>query len=175
MMHNNLFLNRLLIHTQNNEIAYDERFHKGINIINGDNSSGKSTISHFIFYVLGGYFNDWVKEAKKCKEVIAEVTMNDDTFTIRREITINPETKKGNPIEPIHMYWGSLESSKVAHKSEWQKFNYNSSSERKSYSNVFFEKLNIPIVKGDSNITMHQLLRLLYVDQESPTSSLFLY
>ena len=35
--------------------------------------------------------------------------------------------------------------------------------------------MDIPIVKGDSNITMHQLLRLIYIDQESPTSSLFLY
>ncbi|HLS38653.1 MAG TPA: hypothetical protein VK023_10310 [Sphingobacterium bovisgrunnientis] len=175
MMHNNLFLNRLLIHTQNNEIAYDERFHKGINIINGDNSSGKSTISHFIFYALGGYFNDWVKEAKKCREVIAEVQMNEAIFTIKRTININPDTNKGNPMEPIHIYWGNLDASKQVDDHEWQKFNYNSSLDKKSFSNVFFERLDLPIVKGDSNITFHQILRLLYVDQESPTSSLFLY
>ena len=35
--------------------------------------------------------------------------------------------------------------------------------------------MGMPIVQGDSNITMHQLLRLLYIDQESPTSSLFYY
>jgi len=38
-----------------------------------------------------------------------------------------------------------------------------------------FDNLDLPIVKGDSNITFHQILRLLYIDQESPTSSLFLY
>jgi VIT1/CCC1 family predicted Fe2+/Mn2+ transporter len=56
MMHNSLFLNRLVILTQEGRIAYDEKFHRGVNIIRGDNSSGKSTISHFIFYVLGGAF-----------------------------------------------------------------------------------------------------------------------
>ena len=33
----------------------------------------------------------------------------------------------------------------------------------------------MPIVVGDNNITMHQLLRLMYVDQESPTGSLFMF
>jgi len=49
MMRNNLFLNRLRIYTENGEIAYDEKFHKGVNIIRGDNSSGKSTITHLFF------------------------------------------------------------------------------------------------------------------------------
>ena len=35
--------------------------------------------------------------------------------------------------------------------------------------------MGIPIVKADCNITMHQLLRLIYIDQESPTQSLFYY
>ena len=46
MMHNNLFVNRLIIYTKDNLIAYDEEFHHGINIIRGKNSSGKSTIIH---------------------------------------------------------------------------------------------------------------------------------
>ena len=50
-MMNNLFLRRLVIYTNEGNIAYDECFHKGINIICGDNSSGKSTITHFIFFV----------------------------------------------------------------------------------------------------------------------------
>ena len=174
-MHNNLFLNRLLITTRENKVAYDQTFHSGINIINGDNSSGKSTISHFIFYVLGGYFNDWVKEAKKCRDVVAEVEMNKAVFTLRRGINISPETNKGNATEPIYIYWGPMVDAEKVPAHEWQKFNYNSSAEKKSFSNVFFEKLDLPIVKGDSNITFHQILRLLYVDQESPTSSLFLY
>ncbi|KGO84776.1 hypothetical protein Q765_19910 [Flavobacterium rivuli WB 3.3-2 = DSM 21788] len=175
MMHNNLFLHRLIIHTNENKIAYDETFHKGINIINGDNSSGKSTISHFIFYVLGGYFNDWVKEAKKCTRVIAEVEMNGAVFTIGRAIQINTESKKGNSSEPIFIYWGIVEDSLKASANEWFKYNYNTTSEKKSFSNIFFDNLDLPVVKEESNITFHQILRLLYVDQESPTSSLFYY
>lgn len=47
MMQNNLFLNRLIIMTEEGETAYDEYFHKGVNIIHGQNSSGKSTIIRF--------------------------------------------------------------------------------------------------------------------------------
>jgi len=32
-MQNNLFLNRLLIYTEEGKIAYDEKFHKGVNIL----------------------------------------------------------------------------------------------------------------------------------------------
>src|SRR4030095_482759 len=44
-----------------------------------------------------------------------------------------------------------------------------------SFSNVIFNALSFPEVKSDSdsNITMHQILRLLYIDQDSPTQSLF--
>jgi hypothetical protein len=173
MMHNNLFLNKMVVYTNDGQIAYNETFHKGVNIIRGDNSSGKSTITHFIFYVLGGAFNDWVKEAKKCSLVIAEVEMNGATITIKRHIKISEKTKKANDKESMFFYWGNFEEAQS--NNEWQKFNFNSFENIKSYSNVIFENLDIPIVKGENNITFHQILRLLYVDQESPTNSLFLY
>lgn len=175
MMQNNLFLNRLLIYTDDKEIAYDEQFHKGINIIRGDNSSGKSTITHFIFFVLGGAFNDWVPEAKKCSVVYAEVEMNGATFTMKREIVKDEEDNVNDKIG-IHFYWGTLdESLNPPIENHWQKFEYNTTENKKSFSNVIFENLDLPIVKGDNNITFHQILRLLYIDQDSPTSSLFLY
>ena len=49
-MQNNLFLRRLIIVTNDNQFAYDECFHRGVNIIRGQNSSGKSTILRFIFF-----------------------------------------------------------------------------------------------------------------------------
>lgn len=173
MMHNNLFLNRLIILTQQGEVAYDEEYHKGINIIRGDNSSGKSTISHFIFYVLGGAFNDWVKEAKKCSVVYAEISLNGAIVTLKRELIFNAEGL-GNKLQAIEFYWDNYESAKQNIEG-WQKYNFNKTEERKSFSEVLFDNLEIPIVKGDNNITMHQILRLLYIDQESPTNSLFLY
>ncbi|MES2514717.1 MAG: AAA family ATPase [Bacteroidota bacterium] len=175
MMHNNLFFNRLIIITDEGKTAYDEIFHKGVNIIRGENSSGKSTITHFIFYVLGASFNDFVPEARKCSVVFAEVEMNGAIFSIKRHIEKDDE-ENINPKAPLYIYWGTLEESRnVTQDKGWQKFGYNTIDSKKSFSNVLFENLGLPIVKGDNNITFHQILRLLYIDQESPTSSLFYY
>ena len=57
-----LFLNRLIITSYTGAISYDQVFHKGVNIIRGKNSSGKSTISNFIFFALGGDYNNWNAE-----------------------------------------------------------------------------------------------------------------
>lgn len=165
-----------MIFTNEGKVAYDERYHKGVNIIRGDNSSGKSTITHFIFYVLGGAFGEFVPEARKCSSVYAEVEMNDAVFTIKRYIEVGENDGGINVKAPMYFYWGELdESLSPPPDKNWQKFGYNTTDNVKSYSNVLFESLNLPVVKGDNNITFHQVLRLLYVDQESPTSSLFLY
>lgn len=174
-MHNNLFLHRLIIYTDSGEIAYDEKFHRGVNIIRGDNSSGKSTVTHFIFYALGGAFNDFVPEARLCSQVIAEVEMNGAVFTIKREVVKDEEGNIGIQT-PMYFYWGGIEESFSPPKNkQWEKFGYKTTDNRKSFSNVLFDNLDLPTVKGDNNITFHQILRLLYIDQESPTSSLFLY
>jgi hypothetical protein len=175
MMRNNLFLNRLCIVTKENNIAYDEIFHKGVNIIRGDNSSGKSTITHFIFYALGGAFTDFVPEARSCSYVVAEVEMNNALFTIKRYI-VKDEEGNVNTQTPIYFFWGTMdESFNAATGNDWQKFGYKTTDNIKSFSNVIFENLGLPIVKGDNNITFHQILRLLYIDQDSPTNSLFYY
>lgn len=170
-MHNNLFVNRLIIYTKNNKVAYDETFHKGVNIIRGKNSSGKSTITHFLFYALGGAFNEWVKEAKQCSRVIVEVEVNGATLVLKRELNFNDEGR-ANGMEPMYIHWGKMED---VSDDNWKKYGFNTTPNSISFSNVLFNTLEIPIVKGDSNITMHQILRLIYIDQESPTSSLFLY
>lgn len=176
MIQNNLSLRRLVIYTNEGTIAYDENFHKGVNIICGDNSSGKSTITHFIFFVLGGEFNDFVPEARQCDVVYAEIEVNKTIFTIKRYIQIGEKSKKINSRIGIHFYWGNFEESKSPPPNKfWVKYEYNTTAKKKSFSNVFFELLNLPEVKEENNITMHQILRLLYIDQESPTSSLFYY
>lgn len=168
-MLNTLFLKRLLILKESKGVAYDEKFHKGVNIIRGANSSGKSTISHFIFYALGGSFNRWTDEAKLCEEVYAEIELNGINMTLKRFIS-----ESGN--QPMYIFLGDIEDA-LAIKSagHWKKFPYSSTNDKISFSNYLFETLNIPIVYGDNNITMHQILRLLYIDQDSPTSSFFLY
>lgn len=175
-MKNNLYLRRLVVFTNQGEIAYDEKFHNGINIICGDNSSGKSTITHFIFFALGGEFNDFVPEARECQVVFAEIQVNDTIVTLKRYIEISEKTHNINARIAMHFFWGDYEESKNPPQNKyWQKFQYNTTPDKRSFSNVLFELMELPEVKEENNITIHQILRLLYIDQESPTSSLFLY
>lgn len=164
-----LFLKRLIVRTHNNGIAYDQEFHNGVNIIRGKNSSGKSTIANFIFYILGGAYKNWTSEALRCKEVIAEVKINGAIITIKRNIS-------KSLLEPMSIYWNNYEESKND-SSNWQTYPYKQTTNLISYTNVLFNALKFPEVKSDteSNITMHQILRLLYVDQDTPTQSLFRY
>lgn len=175
-MMNNLFLRRLVIYTNEGNIAYDECFHKGINIICGDNSSGKSTITHFIFFVLGGDFKNFVPEARECQVVFAEIEANGLIFTIKRNIEISQKNNSINSRTAMHLFLGDFEESQNPPSNKyWQKYPYNTSLNKKSFSNVLFELLDIPEVKEENNISIHQILRLLYIDQESPTGSLFYY
>lgn len=175
-MKNNLYLRRLVIYTNQGDVAYDEKFHNGINIICGDNSSGKSTITHFIFFALGGEFNDFVPEARECQVVFAEIQANDTIVTLKRYIEINEKTKNINSRIAMNVFWGNYEESQNPPPNKyWQKFQYNTILGKKSFSNILFELLGLPEVREENNITIHQVLRLLYIDQESPTSSLFLY
>jgi len=162
-----LFINRLIVRTHNNQIAFDEKFHNGVNIIRGQNSSGKSTIANFIFYALGGDYNNWTTEALKCKEVIAEVKINGAVFTLKRNIS-------ESGFQPMSIFWNNYEESNKD-SINWQTYTYKQTENIVSYTNVLFKALSFPEVKSaeDSNITMHQILRLLYIDQETPTQSLF--
>ncbi|MFZ4929567.1 hypothetical protein [Chryseobacterium sp. Mn2064] len=164
-----LILNELIVRDYKNKIVYDERFHLGVNIIRGKNSSGKSTISNFIFYILGGAFDNWTTEANNCKDVTAEVSINDAVFTLRRDIG-------KSFLVPLQIFWGNYEESKIDNFN-WNIYPYRGTENTVSFSNVLFNALNFPEVKSDldSNITMHQILRLLYVDQETPPQSIFRY
>lgn len=148
-------------------VAYDEVFHKGVNIIRGKNSSGKSTISNFIFYALGGDYNNWNAESLKCREVFAEVSINDATFTLKRSVSTSLK-------QPMSIYWGSFEEAKLD-SINWKTFSYSQSEDRLSFTSVLFNALSYTEVRSetDNNITIHQLLRLIYIDQDSPTQCLF--
>lgn len=177
-MQNNLFINRLIVKTLEGKTAYDQKFHRGVNIIYGQNSSGKSTIIRFIFFVLGGCYSEFVPEALKCSLVVAEVEINGRLLTLKRYLEKTDDGSRVNKYTPLYIYYGSLAeylSDQRPKNEKWQKYGYKMSSERRSYSNVLFEIMGLPEFKADSNITMHQILRLIYLDQESPLSSLFLF
>ena len=161
-----LIVNRLVI--QRAELAvYDERFHPGVNVIRGANSSGKSTILNFIFYGLGGDLADWSETALLCERVLIEVQLNGKLATLSRDVS----QQIGQPME---IFGGDYETSEKAPRAEWVRYPYRRSANQESFSQALFRLLNIPEVASDisGNITMHQLLRLLYADQLSPVDNL---
>ena len=175
MTRNTLFLQRLRIVTRQGEVAYDEKFHRGVNIIRGQNSSGKSTIVRFIFFVLGGCYTDFVPEAIKCQYVMAEVCINGTVMTILRFLELRQDGKV-NSYAPMNIYYVPMEDVVEGKYSfPGSKYPYVTTDKTRSFSNVLFDILGFPKVRADSNITMHQILRLIYLDQESPVNSLFFY
>lgn len=163
-----LKLNRLVILSEQGTIAYDESFHDGVNIIRGHNSSGKSTISNFIMYALGGHFTKWTTAALLCGDVFAEVQINSEPITLKRTVSTNRN-------QPMSIFWGNYLDG-IKSVEGWQIFPYNRSESKKSFSNALFTSLGFPELRGDvdSNITMHQILRMLYLDQKSLTLDLLM-
>ncbi|WP_421953712.1 AAA family ATPase [Polaromonas sp.] len=153
---------------RNKGVAYLGSFHEGVNIISGQNASGKSTVMDFIFYVLGGENVPWKNEALLCDEVFAEVQLNGVPITLRRQVN---EAGKNS----IAIYWGNLESAEAAPFASWETYPYQRSGAKESFSQVLFRLMGLPELRGEgaANITMHQLLRLLYVDQRTPHDQIF--
>lgn len=161
-----LIIKRLIVLNHLSAAVYDESFHSGVNIIRGENSSGKSTIASFLFYILGGDFSNWTTQALRCHQVLAEASFNGAVITLKRDIA-----EFG--MQPLSIYYGPYTDS-IADLLNWKTFPYRQTENTISLSNVLFTALGLPETKSeDSNITMHQILRLMYVDQDTPTQNLF--
>lgn len=148
--------------------VYDEAFHLGVNIIRGANSTGKSTIADLIFYGMGGDVTTWKDEAGSCDSVYVETIMNGTPITLRRDIT-----QQGQ--QPMWVFIGDFETASRSATAGWQRYPYRRFSDRESFTQRLFRILDLPEVPGDAgaNITMHQLLRLMYVDQMTPVDRIF--
>ncbi|TBV00006.1 hypothetical protein DNJ95_02245 [Stutzerimonas kirkiae] len=156
------FVNRFII-SKGGKAVYDEIFHKGVNIIRGANSVGKSTIMDFLFNCLGGDIAEdrWNEEAQTCDAVFAEIELNGHILTIHR--SVQPGKKP-----PMSFFDGSYEQLRVANSAAvWQNYGINRTDEKLSFSQQLFELLCWPHSQTDdfASLTIHQILRLIYVDQ----------
>lgn len=160
----NMRLKRLIV-LRNEKQLYNEEFHEGINIIRGDNTVGKSTILDLIFYGLGGEIKkaNWTYPANECDKVILEVYFNKILFTLQRKIDIDS-------IKEI-----SIKESEYNVDSDWMTFGPRRNDKRMSFSQFIFDLLGWENYKTDeyANLTMHQILRMLYIDQESDSLKIF--
>lgn len=162
-----LRLNRLVV-IRGGKRVYDQAFHKGLNIIRGTNGSGKSTIMDLIFFSLGGELEKWKETTLLCDEVIAEIIADGKVLVLKREIA-----KEKN--RPIRIFFGKFDEAIISAADGWVHAPYARNDNSKSFSQIIFEALGMPEMSGDegSNITMHQILRLMYVDQATPFQRIF--
>lgn len=150
--------------------VYSERFHSGLNIIRGENSSGKSTIMDFIFYGLGGDLleHQWREAALLCDSVTIGVKLNGRDITLQRDVE-----KKSS--QPMRIFFGPTNEALGSSGEGWERYSFRRGNSE-SFSQVMFRLLGLPEVQyGEANtkITMNQLLRLLYSDQLSSVERLF--
>jgi len=166
-MSSRLKLNRLSVH-RGRHVMYDEHFHEGVNIIHGDNGSGKSTITDFIYFALGGELTEWRTEAELANYVIAEVTAGNAVLTLRRDVSKDKS-------RPMQIFFGAYEAALKADMRLWEQFPYKRTASQYSFSQILFQAIGIPeaVSAGDSNVTMYQLLRVLYSDQLTPIQRIF--
>lgn len=164
-----LKINRLVI-TKGGKQLYDEMFHDGINIIRGEHSVGKSTILDMIFYVLGGELkkDDWKYPADECSNVNAEITVNGRIFTLTRPV----DSTGGIP--HIKIYEGKYEAA-MKDADGWNDYGPRRSNDKLSFSEMMFELFDWGQYKSDDyqNLTMHQIMRLIYLSQSSDSNRIF--
>jgi ABC-type dipeptide/oligopeptide/nickel transport system ATPase subunit len=168
MTHSSFWLRRLRV-LRRGAAVYDESFHLGVNIISGENGSGKSTIADFIFYILGGEFENWKTAAESCDQIQAEVVTQGGVLVLRRDI--------GKAQTPMAVFFGHIEEAERHGLEGWETYPIRRTSSRLSFTQIMFRAAGIPEAQsqGASNITMHQTLRLLYSDQRTPSAFLFRY
>ena len=162
-----LIIKRMVV-KRDDGVAYDEKFHSGVNVIRGDNSSGKSTLMNFIFYGLGGDLNDWSDIALLCTHIWLEVELNGNPATLRREIS-------NKTMSSMEIFGGRYNDATKAPIESWKKYPYVRSANIESFSQALFRLMDMPDVASElsGNVTIHQILRLVYADQLSPIDKVF--
>lgn len=165
MSHSNLFVSRFAV-SKSGQFAYNQKFHSGVNIIRGVNGTGKSTIIDLLSYALGAAVTEWTHEQLSCDWVLVEVALNGVPLCLKREISESGKAR-------MDIFEGSFDDA-LKSVTGWTQYSYSRSDHRHSFSQQLFELLGLPRHKTDDskNLTMHQIIRLLYVDQLTATTKL---
>ncbi len=122
----------------------------------------------FIYYALGGELKEWRKEASLADSVVASLSFGGVSITVRREVD-------AASFRPMDIFFGSYDEALASAGAGWQRFGYRRLESEFSFSQVLFRAMGIPESVGgaDGNVTMHQLLRVIYSDQMTPIQRIF--
>lgn len=118
---------------------YTVFFHAGLNIINGDSDTGKSSILDLIDYSLGGHNIDMYDELRSsARYCLLEVSLNGKIYTLRRDIF--------EPNKHVEVYTSTIEDMGNVFPKE-----YSTSFSRKAdegfISDFFLDALSIPKIE----------------------------
>jgi len=119
-------------------------------------------------FSLGAENIRWKPQALKCSRTLVEVSLNNELACFKREISTEQ-------MRPLYIYWGSMENALIAGEHEWELYPFKRSENKISFTQAIFNVLSMPLAQGagSSNLTMHQVLRVLYADQPSVHSPIF--
>lgn len=153
---------------QHGHEAFSCDFHKGVNVIRGRNSSGKTTIMDLLAFSIGAENIRWKPQALLCTLTIVEVLLNDKPACFKREIS-------KESMRPLSIFWGRMEDALQSSPGQWETYPFKRSEKSLSFSQVILSALDMPLAQGEgaSILTMHQILRVLYADQPSVHSPIF--
>lgn len=157
-----------LVVLKDQRVVLETNFHKGLNIVSGHNSSGKTTTLDFLAHTMGAEDIPWKKEALLCDLSMVELYLNGVPVTLRRDVG---EAQ----MKPLYIFWGPLVEARAAPFTAWELYPFRRSANKLSFTQSLLMALGLPEAQGDgaSNLTMHQFLRVMYADQPSLHSPIF--
>ncbi|MGN5725064.1 AAA family ATPase [Acinetobacter calcoaceticus] len=152
-----LEISNLLV-LKDEKIAFHGVFKTGLNVITGENSSGKTTILDLIAYTLGMEDIPLKAEALSCDVSYLEIQINNSYLTLKREISA--EIRR-----PISIVYEKFDKTKLD-EYEWQTFSIGRS-EKISYSQIMFNLMdsNELDIEASASLTFHQIMRCIYAAQ----------
>jgi hypothetical protein len=162
-----LIVNELRV-LKDDHVVLSESFHEGLNIIKGQNSSGKTVVLDFLAFGLGAEGVPWKKPALLCDFVVTEVSLNGRRVTLKRQISADKR-------RPMYIYLGELAEAAGSAYQGWELYPYMRSNDKLGFTQRLFLALGMPEAQGEgaSNLTMHQFLRVIYADQPSLNQPIF--
>lgn len=148
--------------------AFDCIFHKGVNVIRGRNSSGKTTIMDLLAFSIGAENIRWKPQALLCTLTLTEVLLNNKPACFKREIS-------KESMRPLSIFWGTMDDAIESAPNQWETYPFKRSEKSLSFSQIILNSMDMPLAQGEgaSILTMHQILRVLYADQPSVHSPIF--
>lgn len=135
-----------------------ENFSAGLNIVRGENSSGRTTLLKLFEFGLGSgniKRNDFIPEIKQCEKVVLEVNLKGELYTIERTFL------SSNYVEVYH---GGIDDFPRSHSTKF--------SAGQDISGFLLNKLGVPSVtiideftQKQKSISFEDVYDILYLDQ----------